>query len=55
MRKPICLCGRAGVLIELYDTYACEACNKWLEKKCSDDKCEMCVALPDKPFKKKLI
>ena len=32
-----------------YDSYYCELCNKWLEEKCNDPKCEYCNCRPDKP------
>jgi hypothetical protein len=32
-----------------YDVYYCENCNKWLESKCSDPKCEFCTTRPESP------
>lgn len=32
-----------------YDSYYCELCNEWLEKKCKDPECEFCNVRPEKP------
>lgn len=42
-------CGQSGVRIEKVDAYACLKCDVWLEKLCSDPRCEFCTIRPDKP------
>jgi hypothetical protein len=37
-----CDCGRKGIRNEQWDSYYCEACNKWLEPKCTPH--------PEEPF-----
>jgi len=34
---------------EEFDAYYCTTCDKWLEKQCSDPKCEFCSKRPKKP------
>lgn len=35
---------------EKYDTYYCELCNEWLEKRCRDFICIYCHDRPDRPM-----
>jgi len=34
----------------VYDSYACRACNSWLEDKCTSDACSYCRGRPERPF-----
>ena len=43
-------CGTIRIYYEDYDDYFCPKCNKWLESKCSDPKCEYCPKRPIKPL-----
>ena len=45
--------GKKAELNEEFDSYYCLTCDKWLEKKCSDPKCEYCTKRPNKPSEKK--
>jgi hypothetical protein len=38
---------------EKFDTYYCEKCNLWLEERCVDPLCKLCVTRPIRPVKKK--
>lgn len=50
-RKPKCPnAGIVGTYVEKFDAYGCELCNEWLEKKCTDDKCQFCASRPEHPF-----
>ena len=51
MKKPVCSCGNNPTYVEKHDAYACLICNKWLDNKCSDNKCEFCSSRSEKPFK----
>lgn len=43
-------CGKHQIfLINRYDALACMACNRWLEKACSDPKCPFCANRPESP------
>ena len=34
---------------QMYDSYYCAECNKWLDEKCTDATCCYCSERPDKP------
>jgi hypothetical protein len=36
---------------EKYDSYYCSECWKWVEKICSDEKCQFCSNRPKRPLK----
>ena len=42
-------CGKESVRVDKYDSYACIACNVWLESKCSDELCTFCPQRPENP------
>jgi len=33
-----------------YDAYYCESCNKWLEDRCDNAECEICIGRPPTPL-----
>jgi hypothetical protein len=47
--SSFCKCGSEKKYNEIYDSIYCELCNKWLEEKCNDEKCEYCAERPDTP------
>ena len=42
-------CGGEKQYSNKYDAYYCELCNKWLEDRCADTECELCISRPNKP------
>ena len=42
-------CGSEKLYNKKHDALYCELCNKWIEEKCSDPKCEFCQNRPKKP------
>ena len=50
-RYPLCNAhpGALPVRHERHDAYFCIACDRWLEKGCSDPGCEFCKARPARP------
>lgn len=49
-KKIVCtICGKEGNRNSIYDAYACEFCDVWLETGCNDPKCEFCSTRPLKP------
>ena len=42
-------CGSEVQYSNQYDSYYCELCNVWLERKCDDTGCEFCSNRPEKP------
>lgn len=49
IRIPKCSCGATGTHVDGPDTYACLACNAWLEAKCGDTSCRYCAKRTEKP------
>jgi hypothetical protein len=47
-RIPCDVCGTSDYN-ELYDAYYCIKCDKWLEPKCNDVDCSICLKRPSKP------
>ena len=44
-----CICGSSLAYKRKWDAYYCIDSLEWVEKKCSDLKCEFCANRPDKP------
>ncbi|HUQ85075.1 MAG TPA: hypothetical protein VM077_02020 [Candidatus Limnocylindrales bacterium] len=43
-------CKTLRIYYEKYDRYFCPKCNIWLESKCDDPNCEVCITIPEKPL-----
>lgn len=37
------------VYFKAHDAWACDLCDKWIEKRCFDPRCERCVSRPPRP------
>lgn len=44
-----CSCGTLPTRDPKHDAYACLTCDRWIEKKCRDEKCSYCATRPEKP------
>jgi hypothetical protein len=43
-------CGALRVYAVAFDTYACLACNAWLDTACDDPECDYCRRRPPRPL-----
>ena len=43
-------CSGPRIYHDDYDAYFCASCNAWLEKRCSDIKCNYCSDRPEWPL-----
>lgn len=46
-RKPKCSCGKEGIYDEFWDRYYCPESGTWLEDKCKDVNCKICISCPE--------
>lgn len=46
---PHCGSDKMMVRIDQYDAIACGKCHKWIEGRCSDERCEFCSKRPESP------
>lgn len=44
-----CTCGSMPIRDDRHDAYLCLPCDRWIEKKCRDEKCSYCATRPEKP------
>lgn len=48
--RPTCeLCGKLGDRSARWDSYACVACDVWIEKSCDNPVCNYCTSRPNRP------
>lgn len=51
---PCDRCGAAVIMDEANDAKFCPQCNRWVESKCDDPKCEYCPFRPEPPLNRKV-